>query len=80
MCYATLPAVRTFEDYKRPYVNHCSNFILPSQIHPLTGPREGGTKVTITGANLGLYFREVWVQVAGVQCLSVPSQYISAER
>ncbi|XP_063806547.1 plexin-A3 [Pseudophryne corroboree] len=50
------------------------------EIHPLTGPREGGTKVTISGANLGLYFREVWVQVAGVQCASVPSQYVSAER
>ncbi|XP_066436555.1 plexin-A3 [Eleutherodactylus coqui] len=50
------------------------------EIHPLTGPREGGTRVTITGANLGLLFREVWVQVAGVQCASEPSQYISAER
>ncbi|KAG8447285.1 hypothetical protein GDO86_014668 [Hymenochirus boettgeri] len=51
-----------------------------SEIYPLTGPREGGTKVTISGSNLGLHFREVWVQVAGVQCTSVPSQYISAER
>ncbi|KAM8933351.1 plexin-A3 [Pelodytes ibericus] len=51
-----------------------------SQIQPLTGPREGGTRVTITGANLGLLSREVWVQVAGVQCTSLPAQYISAER
>ncbi|XP_068104102.1 plexin-A3-like [Hyperolius riggenbachi] len=50
------------------------------EIQALTGPREGGTKVTITGANLGLYNKEVWVQVAGVQCTSVPSLYISAER
>ncbi|KAM4663711.1 plexin-A3 [Discoglossus pictus] len=51
-----------------------------SEIKPLTGPREGGTNITITGANLGLHFNEVTVQVAGVHCTSLPSQYISAER
>ncbi|XP_053329094.1 plexin-A3, partial [Spea bombifrons] len=51
-----------------------------SEVHPVTGPREGGTTVTINGANLGLLAREVWVQVAGVQCTSVPAQYVSAER
>lgn len=53
----------------------------PPQIHPLTGPREGGTRVTIEGENLGLQVKEIaHVQVAGVRCNTVPSQYISAER
>nr|XP_033778727.1 plexin-A3 isoform X2 [Geotrypetes seraphini] len=51
-----------------------------TQIHPLTGPREGGTRVTIDGGNLGFHSHEVWIQVAGVQCSSVPAEYISAER
>lgn len=51
------------------------------QISPLTGPREGGTRVTIEGENLGLQVKEIThVQVAGVRCSAVPSQYISAER
>lgn len=51
------------------------------QISPLTGPREGGTRVTIEGENLGLQVKEIaYVQVAGVRCSSVPSQYVSAER
>ncbi|XP_078520777.1 plexin-A3 [Lissotriton helveticus] len=57
----------------------CSNPRV-AQIRPLTGPKEGGTRVTITGENLGLRYNEVWVQVAGVQCTSLPSEYISAER
>lgn len=53
----------------------------PPQIDPLTGPREGGTRVTIEGENLGLQVKEIaHVQVAGVRCNPVPSQYISAER
>lgn len=53
----------------------------PPQIHPLTGPREGGTRVTIEGENLGLQVKEIaHIQVAGVRCNTVPSQYISAER
>uniref|UniRef100_A0A674PF06 Plexin-A3 n=1 Tax=Takifugu rubripes TaxID=31033 RepID=A0A674PF06_TAKRU len=52
-----------------------------TKISPLTGPREGGTRVTIEGENLGLQVKEIThVQVAGVRCSSVPSQYISAER
>ncbi|XP_031698178.1 plexin A3-like, partial [Anarrhichthys ocellatus] len=50
-------------------------------IDPLTGPREGGTLVTIEGENLGLQVKEIsHVQVAGVRCSPAPSQYISAER
>ncbi|KAG7224369.1 hypothetical protein INR49_004711 [Caranx melampygus] len=52
-----------------------------SKINPLTGPREGGTRVTIEGENLGLQVKEIaHVQVAGVRCNPVPLQYISAER
>lgn len=50
------------------------------QIHPLMGPKEGGTRVTIVGENLGLSYREVGLRVAGVRCNSIPSEYISAER
>lgn len=51
------------------------------QIDPLTGPREGGTRVTIEGENLGLQVKEIThIQVAGVRCNPVPSLYISAER
>ncbi|XP_004780793.1 plexin-A3 isoform X1 [Mustela putorius furo] len=51
-----------------------------AQIHPLMGPKEGGTRVTIVGENLGLSYREVSLRVAGVRCNSIPSEYISAER
>uniref|UniRef100_A0A8C5D0I5 Plexin A3 n=1 Tax=Gadus morhua TaxID=8049 RepID=A0A8C5D0I5_GADMO len=52
-----------------------------TKIGPLTGPREGGTRVTIEGENLGLQVREIaHVQVAGVRCTPAPAEYISAER
>uniref|UniRef100_A0A8C3HWB3 Plexin A4 n=1 Tax=Chrysemys picta bellii TaxID=8478 RepID=A0A8C3HWB3_CHRPI len=40
-----------------------------TDIIPVTGPREGGTKVTIRGENLGLEFRDIasHVKVAGVE-------------
>lgn len=44
------------------------------------GPKEGGTRVTIKGENLGLTYREVGLRVAGVRCNSIPAEYISAER
>uniref|UniRef100_A0A480N948 Plexin-A3 n=1 Tax=Sus scrofa TaxID=9823 RepID=A0A480N948_PIG len=51
-----------------------------AQIHPLRGPKEGGTRVTIVGENLGLSSREVGVRVAGVRCNPIPAEYVSAER
>uniref|UniRef100_A0A671QHC6 Plexin A3 n=1 Tax=Sinocyclocheilus anshuiensis TaxID=1608454 RepID=A0A671QHC6_9TELE len=52
-----------------------------TKIRPLTGPKEGGTRVTIEGENLGLQFREIThVRVAGVRCNPAASEYISAER
>lgn len=55
--------------------------VISSQIRPLTGPKEGGTRVTIEGENLGLQVREIThVRVAGVRCNPAASEYISAER
>uniref|UniRef100_A0A8D0G9A4 Plexin-A4 n=1 Tax=Sphenodon punctatus TaxID=8508 RepID=A0A8D0G9A4_SPHPU len=53
-----------------------------TDIIPVTGPREGGTKVTIRGENLGLEFRDIasHVKVAGVEIVcemgeAKPSQH-----
>uniref|UniRef100_A0A803XLT8 Plexin A2 n=1 Tax=Meleagris gallopavo TaxID=9103 RepID=A0A803XLT8_MELGA len=48
----------------------------------VSGPPEGGTRVTIRGINLGLDFSEIarGVQVAGVPCAPLPEQYIIAEQ
>lgn len=56
--------------------------LLCLQISPLTGPREGGTKVTIRGENLGLEFRDIasHVKVAGVECKPLVEGYIPAEQ
>ncbi|KAJ8395075.1 hypothetical protein AAFF_G00035310 [Aldrovandia affinis] len=52
-----------------------------NKIRPVTGPKEGGTRVTMEGENLGLQVREIThVRVAGVRCNPVPSEYISAEK
>uniref|UniRef100_A0A8B9C2F6 Plexin A4 n=1 Tax=Anser brachyrhynchus TaxID=132585 RepID=A0A8B9C2F6_9AVES len=52
-----------------------------TDINPVTGPREGGTKVTIRGENLGLEFRDIasHVKVAGVECKPLVEGYIPAE-
>ncbi|KAI1239536.1 hypothetical protein IHE44_0012662 [Lamprotornis superbus] len=51
-------------------------------INPVTGPREGGTKVTIRGENLGLEFQDIssHVKVAGVECKPLVEGYIPAEQ
>nr|XP_042717338.1 plexin-A3 [Chrysemys picta bellii] len=51
-----------------------------TQVVPVAGPKEGGTRVTVEGENLGLQFHEVAVRVAGVRCNSLPSQYVPAQR
>ncbi|XP_074125662.1 plexin-A4 [Sminthopsis crassicaudata] len=53
-----------------------------NEISPSTGPREGGTKVTIRGENLGLEFRDIasHVKVAGVECSPLVDGYIPAEQ
>ncbi|XP_078717263.1 plexin-A1-like [Lampetra fluviatilis] len=55
-----------------------------TEVSPLTGPREGGTLVTIRGENLGLSFSEIgrhgMVMVAGVACQPLRDLYIPAEQ
>ncbi|KAK9404552.1 plexin-A2 [Crotalus adamanteus] len=59
----------------------CSNPRI-TEILTLSGPPEGGTRVTIRGVNLGLDFSEIAhnVQVAGVECVPLEDQYIIAEQ
>uniref|UniRef100_A0A452VB52 Plexin A2 n=1 Tax=Ursus maritimus TaxID=29073 RepID=A0A452VB52_URSMA len=68
---------------------HCpspstSRCLQPStrMILTVSGPPEGGTRVTIHGVNLGLDFSEIahHVQVAGVPCTPLPGDYIIAEQ
>lgn len=63
---------------------HCrqANPISLPQILTVSGPPEGGTRVTIHGVNLGLDFSEIahHVQVAGVPCTPLPGDYIIAEQ
>ncbi|KAM6344402.1 plexin-A1 [Alca torda] len=53
-----------------------------TKLSPETGPRQGGTRLTITGENLGLKFEDVrWgVRVGKVICSPIESEYISAEQ
>nr|XP_055175324.1 plexin-A2 isoform X1 [Nyctereutes procyonoides] len=59
----------------------CSNPQI-TEILTVSGPPEGGTRVTIHGVNLGLDFSEIahHVQVAGVPCTPLPGDYIIAEQ
>ncbi|XP_061115071.1 plexin-A2 [Conger conger] len=53
-----------------------------TEVTPMAGPPEGGTRVTIHGTNLGLAFSELVgnVEVAGVQCTPQEDGYIIAEQ
>uniref|UniRef100_A0A7N9AMM9 Plexin-A2 n=1 Tax=Mastacembelus armatus TaxID=205130 RepID=A0A7N9AMM9_9TELE len=53
-----------------------------TEVTPLAGPPEGGTRVTIHGTNLGLAFSDMVdnVEVAGVRCNPVEDGYIIAEQ
>ncbi|XP_066482321.1 plexin-A2 isoform X2 [Tiliqua scincoides] len=59
----------------------CSNPRI-TEILTVSGPPEGGTRVTIRGVNLGLDFSEIAhnVQVAGVECIPLEEHYIIAEQ
>ncbi|XP_078064188.1 LOW QUALITY PROTEIN: plexin-B3-like, partial [Mustelus asterias] len=52
------------------------------QIYPLTAPIEGGTAITITGANLGQRAADIQrgVTVAGLPCLVEPTLYRASAR
>uniref|UniRef100_A0A672MRH4 Plexin-A2 n=1 Tax=Sinocyclocheilus grahami TaxID=75366 RepID=A0A672MRH4_SINGR len=49
-----------------------------TEVTPVAGPPEGGTRVTIRGVNLGLSFSDMVnnVQVAGIQCTPQENGYI----
>ncbi|KAI2649564.1 Plexin-A1 [Labeo rohita] len=51
-------------------------------LFPETGPRQGGTRLTITGENLGLQFRDIMtgVRLGKVPCVPIEEEYVSAER
>ncbi|CAL8366964.1 unnamed protein product [Lota lota] len=53
-----------------------------TEVTPVAGPPEGGTRVTIHGMNLGLSFSDMVgnVEVAGVRCAPVEEGYIIAEQ
>ncbi|XP_041744615.1 plexin-A1 isoform X2 [Coregonus clupeaformis] len=52
------------------------------KLSPETGPRQGGTMLTITGENLGLQFKDIQtgVRIGKVACTPVEAEYISAEQ
>ncbi|XP_040009757.1 plexin-A1-like isoform X1 [Xiphias gladius] len=53
-----------------------------TKLFPETGPRQGGTRVTILGENLGLQFRDIQMGVwlDKVPCVPIEEEYVSAER
>ncbi|KAG7229728.1 hypothetical protein INR49_012524, partial [Caranx melampygus] len=53
-----------------------------TKLFPETGPRQGGTMLTITGENLGLQFKDIQngVRIGKVTCNPQEDQYISAEQ
>ncbi|NXX28166.1 PLXA2 protein, partial [Nicator chloris] len=74
------PGARPWLDWSSRNVK-CSNPRI-TEILTVSGPPEGGTRVTIRGVNLGLDFSEIaqGVQVAGVQCTPLPEHYVVAEQ
>ncbi|KAF3855969.1 hypothetical protein F7725_016692 [Dissostichus mawsoni] len=59
-----------------------SMLLKPSKLTPETGPRQGGTMLTIMGENLGLQFKDIQngVRIGKVACNPQEDQYISAEQ
>ncbi|KAJ8369608.1 hypothetical protein SKAU_G00096360, partial [Synaphobranchus kaupii] len=53
-----------------------------TSLSPETGPRQGGTSLTITGENLGLHFQDIQngVRLGKVPCQPIEDEYVSAER
>ncbi|NXU27329.1 PLXA2 protein, partial [Thalassarche chlororhynchos] len=78
--HCSVPSAQPWLDWSSRNVK-CSNPRI-TEILTVSGPPEGGTRVTIRGVNLGLDFSEIahGVQVAGVQCTPLPEQYVVAEQ
>ena len=45
------------------------NVLLFNQISPVDGPPAGGTKVTISGENLGVGVTDTYISIGGQECL-----------
>uniref|UniRef100_A0A4W5JNF3 Plexin-A1 n=1 Tax=Hucho hucho TaxID=62062 RepID=A0A4W5JNF3_9TELE len=56
--------------------------IMKVRMARVTGPRQGGTMLTITGENLGLQFKDIQtgVRIGKVACTPVEDEYVSAEQ
>ncbi|KAM6370310.1 plexin-A2 [Pluvialis apricaria] len=78
--HCSAPSAQPWLDWSSRNVK-CANPRI-TEILTVSGPPEGGTRVTIRGVNLGLDFSEIahGVQVAGVQCTPLPEQYVVAEQ
>lgn len=52
------------------------------QVYPLSGPVEGGTRITITGSNLGQKHQDIaeTVTVAGIPCAVDAQEYEISSR
>lgn len=53
------------------------NFLLFLQIYPLSGPKTGGTELTIEGMNLGKAYQDIvnFVDVAMIPCEPIRTKY-----
>ncbi|XP_061193890.1 plexin-A4-like [Saccostrea echinata] len=61
--------------------SNCPNPII-TRIYPLTGPKEGGTLLTIEGRDLGKSYDDIVtnVDIAGVQCTTIPEEYVVSKK
>jgi len=50
------------------------------QIHPSSGTIDGGTRITVSGNNLGFWFNQSLVSIAGTACQVIPDEYIVSKR
>lgn len=52
-----------------------------TSFHPLTGPWEGGTNITIQGVNLGKNFSDIYsgVSIAGISCQPYEKLYVKTK-
>lgn len=51
-----------------------------TSVVPQSGPKEGGTRITIGGANLGYRFDKVQVSIEGTECDGVSAQYVISKQ
>jgi hypothetical protein len=45
--------------------------LIVSQVFPISGPESGGTKITITGKNIGNPNNNITVKIYGEECTNV---------